>query len=528
MGKKKNKKGLKKSLFSKDYSDVTQEEQFQLLLLGERIMNGETVDFDKERASKVLSDAKESTGDPIKDLVSFMKDTNVDVDEEGNLQELSDKIIEDCVPVKKIVTPEPKQEYDKTDDYPLPDAHYAGKSFNNALINSDDEDDDEEDDTFFDDVDHEEDDEVDMESATMDNQFKIIHADHDSGDIVIKDVWKDFKSHTISFYNMIEAKMNYEKSTLYEQMKSFVDLAVAFIAGPVLVIKHGNKKFKEFIDSVENFDRERILCLSKFDDERVDENGDPLIHFLVYYIDEASKDELETIFDVFEEPDSDNNAIILDFLYSVFKKAVDRHENQWGCYEGIDCLIDENESSDEDIDFVLSLIKKDKDTVMGKGSFDHFMDTFVLPIETFLTKRFGGANVFNVYVALLSDVLDGSKDNIIIEDGVIIVPDNFGYDENGTRVESFARASLEYPDDEPVKEPAEEAVIESETDKEQIVFDDCIEESDGEDIVLPIEESKPVVTPEKKQLGVQKPVQSNGIKKFGATPHNGGPLVIKP
>lgn len=520
----KNKKGLKKALFSQDYSNVTQEEQFQLLLLGERIMNGESVDIEKEKIEKTISDFEGSTGDPIKDLVSYMKDTSMDVDDEGNLQELADKIIEDCIPLQKIIDQGSKQDVDTEDDSDLQDTHHLDKSFDSSQDTStdvDEKDDDDEDDEYDDDNDDftydNEEDEIDMENATLNNQFKIIHADHDTGDIVIKDVWKDFKSHTISFFNMIEAKMDYTKSPLYEQMKSFVDLAVAFIAGPVLVIKHGNKKFKEFIDTVENFDRERILCLSKFDDERVDENGDPLVHFLIYYIDEASKDELETIFDVFEEPDSDNNAIILDFIYSVFKKAVDRHENQWGCYEGIDCLIDENESSDEDIDFVLELIKKDKDTVMGKGGFEHFMDTFVLPIEMFLSTRFDSSNAFNLYVSLLSDVLDGSRENSVIENGVIVVPNNFGYDENGTRVESFVRAQIEY---------SEVSGVNDDTNVEEEPTDlGDIEDSDGEDIELAIPKETQVVIPEKKQLGVQKP---DGIKKFGSKPHNGGPLVITP
>ena len=519
MGKKK--KGLKKLLFSQDYSDVTQEEQFQLLLLGEKIMSGESVDIESEKLTKTISDFEGSTGDPIKDLVSYMKDTNMDVDEEGNLQELADKIVEDCIPLQKIIDQHSKQITSEEDDKDLPVAQYSGKPGDNSqdtsedvVDNDDDDDDDDEDDEEDFTFDEEE---IDMENATLDNQFKIIHADHDTGDIVIKDVWKDFKSHTISFFNMIEAKMDYSKSPLYEQMKSFVDLAVAFIAGPVLVIKHGNKKFKEFIDTVENFDRERILCLSKFDDEKVDENGEPLVHFLIYYIDEASKDELETIFDVFEEPDNDNNAIILDFIYSVFKKAVDRHENQWGCYDGIDCLIDENESSDEDIDFVLELIKKDKDTVMGNGGFDHFMDTFVLPIEMFLSTRFGSSNAFNLYVTLLSDVLDGSRENAVIEDGIIIVPNNFGYDENGTRVESFVRAQMEYSEVSGINDCT--------VSEEEPVESDTIEDSDGEDIELAIPDEKPVVVPEKKQLGVQKP---DGIKKFGSKPHNGGPLVITP
>ena len=524
MGKKK--KGLKKLLFSQDYSDVTQEEQFQLLLLGERIMSGESVDIESEKLTKTISDFKDSTGDPIKDLVSYMKDTNMDVDEEGNLQELADKITEDSITLQMITEQNSKRHTSKEDDNALPVAQSSDKPVDTSqdvAENTDDDDDDDVVEPADDDYEDDEEDftydeeEIDMENATLNNQFKIIHADHDTGDIVIKDVWKDFKSHTISFFNMIEAKMDYTKSPLYEQMKSFIDLAVAFIAGPVLVIKHGNKKFKEFIDTVENFDRERILCLSKFDDERVDENGEPLIHFLIYYIDEASKDELETIFDVFEEPDSDNNAIILDFIYSVFKKAVDRHENQWGCYDGIDCLIDENESSDEDIDFVLELIKKDKDTVMGNGGFDHFMDTFVLPIEMFLSTRFGSSNAFNLYVTLLADVLDGSREDSVIEDGVIIVPNNFGYDENGTRVESFVRAQIEY-----AEVAGTNACNESE---EEPVESDTIEDSDGEDIELAIPEEKPVVVPEKKQLGVQKP---DGIKKFGSKPHDGGPLVITP
>lgn len=614
MGKKKK---YKKDLFDTDYADISLEEQLKMSMLAQELLEGKTDNLgfknkpkedvkedvldnkeDKESLDAFFSTISSSLGyghnenDDFEPSVSIGLDgyeNTVTIEEAVSHEELASFIKEDCVVIKNT-TNESKEStisyeelnegdnvsaqcndkntsfddnnesYDNEDKIvteELPKLKPITKnnhpSINEIKSNIFDVNDDGDDKEEYDDEEEE------MES-TLDSTFKVIQGDHSLGDIVVKDAWEDFKSHTFTFYNMIPANMNYDKSPLYTQMCGFIDLTIAFIAGPLLVIKQGNEKFKEFIKTVAEIDRERIFVFSKTSETEFDADGNPAIHFLIYYIDRESKEELEILFETFEHPDDDNNKIILDFLYSVYKKAIDRHENPWACYESLDALIDEKESDDDDLDFVLDLIKEDEDTVLGESDIDLFLDNYVLPIETFI-KEDDSPAVLYTFVKLLDYVFDMSRDDIVIENGIIQVPDNFGYTNYGSNDLNYHVAAndinkLNEADKQvktevtvntttetkvEIKESISEVVTKDQEEPEEIEdtdFDlDDIEIDDiddGDDIledVLQVEESKPdpevkTVEPVKK-LSVSNSNSNGGIKKFGSTPYKGGSMVIK-
>ena len=539
MGKKKKK--IKHDIFERDYSDISVEDQFKMLALSDRLMNGEDVDFNfiEEDEKVEKSKKKKSKGVCIEDIVkgatskptipvieetpstssitNFLDDAvlldseEIIVDESEDdlsMEDYASMIVDDCRPSTpltsfgeallkagiKVSQGTTNSEYDEPQNVEEPEDEDNEESSDFDDVFDDDSDD-------FD-VEHDDED----EEPTLDNQFKVIQKDDEYGDIVIKDAWKDFKSHTINFYNMRPAIMNFEESVQYSNMRGLAVLALAFIAGPVLVIKHGNEKFSNFIKTTKSFDKERIFILRKEDDDIKDTTGKRLIHFLVYYIDQESQEELEILLERFSNLENPDDVIALDILYSIYEKAMSRHENPWSSYVGIDALIDQFESSDEDIDFVLDLIRKDKDTELGESTFEYFMDNFVLPIEAFIGDH-NEIGAFDLYRTILRHTMENESNYPVVDD-VIQVPDNFGYNNEGVRTTS---TETEYEIDD-------EGGTSIEDDIDDV---DEIDDTDASDLVIDL--GTRVDDEPKSKLQSSK--ENSGIKKFGTKPTN-GPLVL--
>lgn len=564
---KKNKKKFKKDLFDQDYADISLEEQLKMSMMYEQMLSGKSVDlgFDN-KPEETYEETEELSETEVEDsLGAFfgtiaeslgVKNTSsagvmndmcipIDLEEEENHGSLADKLIEGLKVNPEVIHDEEESEEEPVMERGIPAAtptparkeapvKMRPVTVQQAKVQAL---------TLEEENEYEDEsgDDEDMELTTLDNTFPVIHKDESLGDLIIKDAWDDFKTHSFTFFNMIPANMNYKKSPLYEQMCGFIDFAIAFISGPVLVIKQGNEKFKELVNTVEKLDRERIFFCSKTSETEVGPDGEPAIHFLMYYIDKDSKEELEILFETFEDPENENNKIILDLLYSVYKKAIDRHENPWACYDGLDALIDEKESDDDDIDFVIDLIKNDEDTVLGSSDFDHFMDEFVLPIETFIKGDEKNLGVLYTFAKLLEYTFDTSRPDIKIVNEIIQVPDNFGYTDFGANSVNYhaAASDIVFEEGKPNEESEEQVIMEdTETvsEKDDIDIDDVddgddllsdAEDVDDEDELSPASETK--VEPEvpvTKKLGTPTQTQS-GIKKFGSTPYQGGPMIIK-
>lgn len=545
---KKNKK-FKKDLFDQDYADISLEEQLKMSMMYEQMLTGKPVDlgFDSKPESTYEETEELNEQEVDASLGAFfgtiaeslgVKDASnqiergvyLDLEEEETHGSLADKLIEGLKPNPEAAVKPDEEIEDEVIVEPVPvpiqkpvPVKMKPVTVQQAKVQAL---------TLEDENDDESGDEEEMELTTLDNTFPVIHKDESLGDLIIKDAWDDFRTHSFTFFNMIPANIDYKKSPLYEQMCAFVDFAIAFIAGPVLVIKQGNEKFKDLFNTVKDLDKERIFFCSKISETEFDKDGEPAIHFLMYYIDKDSKEELEILFETFEDPENDHNKIILDLLYSIYKKAVDRHENPWACYDGLDALIDEKESDDDDVDFVLDLIKNDEATVLGESDFDYFMDNFVLPIETFIKGDEGHPGVLYTFVKLLEYTFDTSRSDIVMVDDVIQVPDNFGYTDFGARSVNYHAAASDITFNEENNDTTEE-----DDDADEVVEPEIDDVDDSDDLLSDAEDAndeldsapKPVAEPAHeapvKKLGNNQ--TQSGIKKFGTTPYAGGPMIIK-
>jgi len=539
MGKKKKKYSTE--LFETDYTNISFEDQMKMHELTTRIINGEDVDMSFIcNSDKKTKKHDESDTDSLGELLDIISNTLSDDEDENNTKTYMDYVdeIEECSVNTEFYTKQSTALNHDTasntnDDKASGDIKSKIKSgavLMQAVSRVQDDEVESDDDN---------DDMSEYEEETLDNQFKVIEVDEETSDIIIRDSWNPIKSNVISFYNLIEANFNYTNSNLYDQMKSTVEFALAFISGPLLVIKQGNELFKDFINTVEAMDTDRIFICSKLSETDVDTNGDPACHFLVYHIDQFSIDTLSDLFESFESQRNKDKQILLDFLYAVYKKASDRHTNSWSCYESVDMLIDDYESDDDDIEYVLDLIKKEDSTVMGTSNFDNFLDKFVFPIETFITDKYTNSNIFRVIEKLLSHHLDMTRKDIIVEDGVIQVPDNFGYDDYGTNRSNFhnMKSDIEKPErvtnlpDTVMEDVSAEQTVTEEVTSANISIDDIDDDDDFEIEIK--QETKTTAnslefTVEKEPHDTVKSDLQNdsGMKKFGSKPYTGGSMIL--
>ena len=549
MGKKKKNRS---KLLNDDYTNISSDDQFKLLELSERLMRGESVGIfgtgDKKPVPKkkpIVVEKKEEdifagynkSSVSARSLVDNLIKTQMgvttveDSDNDEDEFDYEDKSLDDYVQDLHECTAVIKK--DKCDEVTkdMETSHTIHNSKDTL---------DEPENTIL-----EETEEGYEEEETLDNQFKVLTEDLEIGDIVINDAWKRYKSHTISFVNMKAATMDYQNSSLYDEMCGFLDFTIALIAGPVLIIREGNPKFQRLIDKVESLDTERIFFVTKTDEELKNENGEPATHILMYYIDKESKDLINILIDGWE--DNGDNEIVLDFFYSVYKKATDRYENPFSVYAGIDALIDSFESSDADIDYVIDLILKDEDTVVrtdnGGNHYEHFLKNIVMSgIEAFVACPQNDMPIFETFKNLLSIYFEKDTDEDIIK-----IPTNFGLNES-THI-GGPHVPVDVPD-EIVLESSEKT--ETTTIIEEYAFDEIEDESD-----IDLDEFVDNTTKQKDTLGgivselssvintdtfeqpvdlndvkevleVQtvKEVSDSGVKKFGSKPYDGGSMII--
>ena len=564
MGKKKK---TKSKLLNEDYTNISSDDQFRLLELGERLMRGEDVGLfgtgDKKPVPKKKLVVKEEREEDIfsgynqssvsaKSLVNNLIKTQMgvttveDMEEEEDEFDYEDKTLEDYVQdlheCTAVIKDKEVSEDVSSDRESIQQDEVQGHRVSNGEITRDSEYELEE----------------DEEEATLDNQFKVLTEDMETSDIVINDAWKRYKSHSISFFNMRPATMDYENSSLYAEMCGFLDFAIAVIAGPVLIVREGNPKFQRFIDQVESCDTERIFFVTKTDEEILNPKGNPATHILMYYIDKESKDLLNILVEGWE--DNGDNEIVLDFFYSVYKKVTDRYENPFSVYAGIDVLIENFESSDTDIDYVIDLILKEESTVVrtdnGGSHYEHFLKNIVMNrIEAFINCPQNPMGIFEIFKNILSLYFEKDSDG-----GILQIPTNFGLDEETSM--GGPHIPVDVPD-EIILEESQEDSPKSTTIIEEFAYAEAVDETNVDDVddeseinldeFIPNEEQKdsvgsimnelsavlhvdytqqPELSPE--SMMVEIPTKKEDatsdvhadVKKFGSKPYDGGSMII--
>ncbi len=559
MGKKKK---TKSKLLNEDYTNISSEDQFRLLELGERLMRGENVGLfgtgDKKPVPKKKLVVKEEREE---DIFSGYNQSSV------SAKSLVNSLIKTQMGVTTVEDAEEEDEFDYEDktleDY-VQDLHECTVVIKNNEVSEDVSSDGES--IHRDEVqspsvsdgeidrDFEYELEENEEEATLDNQFKVLTEDMETSDIVINDAWKRYKSHSISFFNMRAATMDYANSSLYAEMCGFLDFAIAVIAGPVLIVREGNPKFQRFIDQVESCDTERIFFVTKTDEEILNSNGKPATHILMYYIDKKSKELLNILVEGWE--DNGDNEIVLDFVYSVYKKVTDRYENPFSLYAGIDVLIENFESSDTDIDYVIDLILKEESTVVrtdnGGSHYEHFLKNIVMNrIEAFINCPQNPMGIFEIFKNILSIYFE--KDN---DGGILQIPTNFGLDEETSM--GGPHIPVDVPD-EIILEESQEDSPKSTTIIEEFAYAEVVDETNVDDVddeseinldeFIPNEVQKdsvgsimndlstvlhvdytqqPELSPESMmvEIPVKKEDVNSDVKKFGSKPYDGGSMII--
>lgn len=560
MGKKKK---TKSKLLNEDYTNISSEDQFRLLELGERLMRGENVGLfgtgDKKPVPKKKLVVKEEREEDIfsgynqssvsaKSLVNSLIKTQMgvtvveDAEEEEDEFDYEDKTLEDYVQdlheCTAVIKNKEVSEDVSSDRESIHRDEAQSPSVSDGEI----------------DRDFEYELEENEEEATLDNQFKVLTEDMETSDIVINDAWKRYKSHSISFFNMRAATMDYENSSLYAEMCGFLDFAIAVIAGPVLIVREGNPKFQRFIDQVESCDTERIFFVTKTDEEILNPNGKPATHILMYYIDKKSKELLNILVEGWE--DNGDNEIVLDFVYSIYKKVTDRYENPFSVYAGIDVLIENFESSDTDIDYVIDLILKEESTVVrtdnGGSHYEHFLKNIVMNrIEAFINCPQNPMGIFEIFKNILSIYFE--KDN---DGGILQIPTNFGLDEETSM--GGPHIPVDVPD-EIILEESQEDSPKSTTIIEEFAYAEVVDETNVDDVddeseinldeFIPNEVQKdsvgsimndlstvlhvdytqqPELSPESMmvEIPVKKEDVNSDVKKFGSKPYDGGSMII--
>jgi len=450
MGKKKNKKKDNMMLFGKDYSeDVTFEEQCRLNLIAEKLMAGENVDLDfddKEKTKKkhpadllipntecaIEEGVNQGALQDVFVRLGMTKDDEVGCQDDSDLKQLASQIEDGYVAVMNYDQP---VESDEDDEDDLDDGIF-GDRFQDPIFDDPDDPDDQDDDF------KEDEDESEM-SVTLDSKFKLIRNDsNDFGDLILNIPWDKENKIFLNIANAREFIVNYEDSKLFQQMKEMAVLAAAFIAGPILVIPGTSRELKKFISECHSFDKNRIFFVSKTDDTRKDEDGNPIVHFLVYYIDEESGNFMERYIDEYsigskDESEDEKVHAALDILFTLFFKACFRLDNRFADLNNLDSIIWENKSSSSEIEYVFDLIKRDKDTKLAESDFASFNE-LVLPIEALIPRNKEDIDtVFGMFQVLLSLFLDDEKgkDQLRFDErNIPILPDNFGFDENGQRI----------------------------------------------------------------------------------------------
>lgn len=564
MGKKKK---TKSKLLNEDYTNISSEDQFRLLELGERLMRGESVGLfgtgDKKPVPKKKLIAKEEKEEDIfsgynqssvsaKSLVNNLIKTQMgvttveDVVEEEDEFDYEDKTLEDYVQdlheCTVVIKNKEVSEDVSSDRESIQRDEVQSPSLSDGEIARDFEDELEE----------------NEEEATLDNQFKVLTEDMETSDIVINDAWKRYKSHSISFFNMRAATMDYENSSLYAEMCGFLDFAIAVIAGPVLIVREGNPKFQRFIDQVESCDTERIFFVTKTDEEILNPDGKPATHILMYYIDKESKDLLNILVEGWE--DNGDNEIVLDFFYSVYKKVTDRYENPFSIYAGIDVLIENFESSDTDIDYVIDLILKEESTVVrtdnGGSHYDHFLKNIVMNrIEAFINCPQNPMGIFEIFKNILSLYFEKDSDG-----GILQIPTNFGLNEETSM--GGPHIPVDTPD-EIILEESHEGSQKSTTIIEEFAYTEVVDGTGVDDVddeseinldefipnevqkdsvgsimnelsaVLHVDYSDQPQSLLEEEVLVEIPTKvstestsTSGVKKFGSKPYDGSSMII--
>lgn len=542
MGKKKK---FKNSLFSKDYSDISLEEQMKMTLLADQIMAGNYDEYDStdDELEKVQEEVKfENNGNWIEDMFKAAVKSTISepvVEEQEEIVVKGPILFAEVTEEEDELTHEDYAEMLESTFVATPVKVKAVEVIEEKPVEIEEDDEPEEDFSIESDDEDEEDDEP----------FKLFMIDPDTCELIIKDPWKEYKSHCINILNVPKARTDYENSVLYNSMKEYCAFALAFIAGPTLVIESGNKLFQEFINTVKNYNTSQIYVMSytKVDGQK-DANGDPITRFLLYYIDNNSLDEIEMMLETFEKKDS-----ILGFFTALYKKTVDIYENPWAVYDNYDFLFDEYASSDEDIKYVLDLIRQDEDTKIGTSNYDIFMSKFVIPIEVFITSANELPNVFNTISSVLTTfMVPESSDKIVDDDFVIDIPADFvkvgeiqGHIEESDDEEEYETED-EFSMKDEDEEEYEEDNSEDDDEPEELEIDDVddsdeVELTSGYSDTKYSDKSEPINNmmaealaksgfipkEEPKSLFIQQATQKNGIKKLGKTPYNGGPMIVK-
>jgi hypothetical protein len=379
------------------------------------------------------------------------------------------------------------------------------------------EEDDDEDETIEDIVEE-------NEPKTLDEAFPVLILDDETGDQVINDPWKTFKSHVLSTFGLLKAKCDYTSED-YKACRSFVEVAIAIIAGPVLVVRQGNQLFKSFVNQLVKMDNTKVFVMS-YTEDGVTANGEPVVDFLVYYIDDTTKTGIQQFLD---QAELEENSIALDYINEVLTKATSRFENPYVDFEYLSGLIEDTESSDDDIEYFLNLLQDEDDTVLGDGGIDYFLETFVMDFKEIIKAFKHYANVLNYYFTVYRE---DHKDEETME-----LPENFltihkventatKKEETKVEVEVNASTITQVSEDEKGEDNMNVILVSNGSDEKIAeTLGIPIDEADDMDFDIDVPQ-EPVKEETEMEEKIEYASSHEGIQRLGSKPHN-GPLIIK-
>lgn len=252
--------------------------------------------------------------------------------------------------------------------------------------------------------------------SELESSFTLMEYMGSDASLVINNPWLDYMKHPINTFSLQPAVTNYDNPT-YQEMKMLGKFAAAVLGGPVLVIVNGDHNFQSFLDSVSEFDSEKIMFLSSRC-HGTDENGNRVegVDLLMYIIDDKSREEYNNLLTSMEDPDTN---LALDFLFGLYSKVTSRHDNPWSDTDYTTEWIDTMKSYDEDYQYVLDIIKGDEKTKPGSMTFEEFSKKYVLGDISDIFELFRG---FHDKLAMF--IVNGSS-RLKDSDRTLVIPDGF-------------------------------------------------------------------------------------------------------
>lgn len=248
------------------------------------------------------------------------------------------------------------------------------------------------------DMDDEDDDDEDDEVLNINSMNDMIVFHEDTLEFLIRHPWREYQSHTISTYGLVELSTDYS-AVNYTRMKELAMIPCMYLAGPSLIIKSGNDKFKEFIKKLVDVDKDKVMIVRYISDTDKDTNGNPAEDYLVYTCTDSSRDALNLAIDNLEA-----NNMSIDFLYALYSRVIDRYSCPLYREDVIDGFLDAS-SQDEDIDFILQLIENDEGTKLGESNYEQFVENFVVEVSDILELARGFVAMMKPYIPESDDMI---------------------------------------------------------------------------------------------------------------------------